>query len=128
MAEHDRSRERHEFVGDGSDCSVCREGFKYYLHIPGECVIGKRPNDGRGWDGQCARCGSSMSFEPCEMCDHEDWEACRCDFCDGTCAFEFCLSSAEWCHENPLNGRHDVPRATVEWFTFDEAERRSADA
>ena len=39
-------------------------------------VIGDPPGDGREWEDQCARCGSSVSWEHCEWCDGErgDWE------------------------------------------------------
>lgn len=42
------------------------------------------------WYDQCARCGPSMSTEDCEP--------------------------PGWCEANPLPGREDTPRHTVEWF------------
>lgn len=56
------------------------------------------PQDGRDWDGQCARCGSSVAmFAPPREC----------------------LSSAAWCEANPIEGREHVHRGEIEWFTFD---------
>lgn len=95
-----------------------------------EKVIGKCPRDGREWDCQCARCGSSMSFEDCDNCggdgfiEDDDWQADEgdgwdCDWCCGQGGHWVCMSSAEFCEANPREGRADVKRGTVEWFTFD---------
>ena len=51
------------------------------------------PQDGRDYDAQCARCGST-------------W-----DIFDGT----GCLSSREWCGANPLPGRENQ-QSEPEWF------------
>lgn len=70
-----------------------------------ETVIGKLPpNDGRDWEPQCARCGSSVGYDEVDTIDlgHLRWR--------------FCLSSEEWCRANPLPGREDVKRGTIEWF------------
>lgn len=93
-------------------------------------VIGKYPRDGRTWEPQCARCGSSMSFEDCDNCagegwiEDDDWQADEgdgwdCDWCRGAGGHWVCLSSAEWCEAHPGQDRADVKRGTVEWFTFD---------
>jgi hypothetical protein len=58
----------------------------------------EHPQDGRDWDCQCARCGSSMA-------DCQD-----------------CLSPAQWCTANPMPGREAVERGAVEWY----APRRAA--
>lgn len=99
-------------------------------------VIGKCPRDGREWDCQCARCGSSIMFEDCDNCGgegysgHDCGEDCCCcadpddnvvcSWCGGEGAHAVCCSSAEWCEANPVAGREGVKRGTVEWFTFDK--------
>jgi hypothetical protein len=73
---------------------------------------------------QCARCGSSMSVEDCEWCPATGWYATAtwgefdpgCEKCHGTGITRWCLSSAEWCEANPLPGRENVERHTVEWI------------
>jgi hypothetical protein len=93
-------------------------------------VIGECPRDGREWDCQCARCGSSMHFIDCDNCggegwiEDDDWQAefgdgWDCDWCRGTGGHWQCLSGAEWCEAHPNEGREDVKRGTVEWFTFE---------
>ena len=92
-------------------------------------VIGRCPRDGRNWDCQCARCGSSCDFHDCDNCggdgeiEDEDWqfegEFHRCDWCHGSGGHWACLSSPEYCEANPADGRADVRRGTVEWFTFE---------
>lgn len=96
-------------------------------------VIGPNPpRDGREWDCQCARCGSSMGDMTCEACGgegtdgHDCGEDCccclypednvPCGICDGDGAFSYCLSSPEWCEANPLPGREAIGRGEVEWF------------
>ncbi len=93
-------------------------------------VIGKYPRDGREWDCQCARCGSSMSFEDCDNCggegwiEDDDWQADEgdgwdCEWCHGEGGHHLCLASSDWCEANPIDGRSDTKRGTVEWFTFE---------
>ena len=69
------------------------------------------PEDGRDWDCQCARCGSSVATEDCEMCGGEglDGHDCgedsccclddspnvRCEFCLGRGCYRFCISDAD---------------------------------
>lgn len=74
---------------------------------------------------QCARCGSSLAWEDCQSCggegcyeDDDDGiiEYRTCWDCEGQARFAFCLSSAEWCEQNPLPGREHVKSGTVEWF------------
>jgi hypothetical protein len=82
---------------------------------------------------QCKRCGSSMSFEPCEHClDGFDGHECGEDTCScadpqdnracGVCGGEggsySCLSSPEWCEANPRPGCESVERHTPEWFCW----------
>jgi hypothetical protein len=99
-------------------------------------VIARRPpSDGREWDAQCARCGSSLSFEECEQCGGEgvDGHECGddscccadpednlpCDICRGQGAFPRCLSSTDWCKANPAPGREAIEPSTPEWFVVD---------
>ena len=93
-------------------------------------VIGKCPRDGRYWDNQCARCGSSVIFNECDNCggegwiEDDDWQADEgdghtCDWCRGDGGHWACVSSEEWCEANPIKGREETERGTVEWFTFD---------
>jgi hypothetical protein len=100
-------------------------------------IIGKCPRDGREWDCQCARCGSSMAFEDCDNCggegfiEDDDWQAdpgdgWDCDWCRGSGGHWVCLSSEQWCDAHPADGRADITRGMVEWFTFDQPP--SADA
>ena len=74
--------------------------------ITSESVIAKRPpNDGRDWDNQCARCGSSVY-------QHDE------DF------YGVCMSSPDWCNSHPLPGRKRIKRGQIEWFTFDKLKRK----
>lgn len=79
-------------------------------------------------DAQCARCGSSVTWEHCPECEdgYEEYdygdgivpmiEYRRCDCCDAKGGFWLCLSSPEWCRSHPIPGRESVPRGTVEEF------------
>ncbi len=68
-----------------------------------------------GEDCQCARCGSSCSWETCWMCggasftsygeDHDRDRVCR--ECHGEGGWHSYLASPEWCKANPLPGRED---------------------
>lgn len=100
-----------------------------------ECVIAPHhPRDGREWDCQCARCGSSMGWEDCGNCyegytGHDCGEDCcmceypidnvPCGVCSGYEGWNFCCSSPEWCEANPIKGRESIERGKVEWFTFE---------
>lgn len=68
-----------------------RKAFSVIAKLP--------PNDGREWDCQCARCGSSCY-----------------EFDDGPIR---CMSSEDWCLSHPLALRTRVKRGSIEWFTFD---------
>lgn len=91
------------------------------------------PNDGREWDCQCARCGSSAGRVDCESCDdgyvdHDCGEDCCCcldpepnvvcDCCHGTTGWYACLSSEDWCEAHPIAGRESVERGAIEWFVI----------
>jgi hypothetical protein len=98
-------------------------------------VIGECPNDGRQWECQCARCGSSLEFEECDNCagegvyGHECGEdtcCCLhpednvpCNYCGGKGNYPQCLSVSTWCEANPLPGRENVKRSTPEWFVVE---------
>ena len=91
------------------------------------------PNDGREWDCQCARCGSSTGTEDCSNCiegySHHNCgeDSCghaddpynynvRCDWCRGRGFYRFCLSGEEWCNAHPMNGREEIRHGAIEWF------------
>lgn len=94
------------------------------------------PQDGREWEPQCARCGSSCGFDECENCGgegtdgHDCGEDCcmcrypednvRCDCCLGKGGWWSCLSTEKWCKDNPRVGRENHNRGMIEWYTFDE--------
>jgi hypothetical protein len=104
---------------------------------PETVIAAHPPNDGREWDCQCARCGSSCYSEACEQCDgdgvygHDCGEDCCCCFdpednevcslCDGDSHWMCCISSSEWCQAHPRPGREAVQRGAIEWFTFESA-------
>lgn len=88
------------------------------------------PEDGREWDCQCARCGSSCHFIECNDwdCDHgyqidDDGNIIgTCDNCLGYCGWNVCGSGDEWCEANPLPGRESVERGQIEWFVVRDLE------
>ena len=69
------------------------------------------PEDGRDWDCQCARCGSSATLEECDFCCGNG----ECEMCHGAGHWWACLSSSEYCIGNPLPGREQTTRG-IEWF------------
>ncbi len=89
------------------------------------------PSDGREWDCQCARCGSSCDWERCCQCTdgymEDDWgddvveeiHLVACQWCKGHGGWMRCLSSSQYCEANPLEGRAEVRRGQIEWYTFD---------
>lgn len=100
-------------------------------------IIGDRPpQDGKQYDCQCARCGSSCDWEECDWCagegvdGHECGEDCcccvdpedniECDICAGAGGYWRCLSSVEWCLANPIAGREEQERGSAEWFEIAE--------
>lgn len=95
------------------------------------------PQDGREWDCQCARCGSTLTWESCGACggdgctapgelyeqdplwyDMDDIQVCH--ECGGEAWFPNCISSPEYCEGNPIVGRESIPRHTPEWFALPE--------
>ena len=86
------------------------------------------PRDGRDWNCQCARCGSSCDSIGCDECDNDgivleddyndEGDDCyvECPDCCGNPVRYYCLSSPEWCKANPVDGRENVPRGMIEWF------------
>jgi hypothetical protein len=86
------------------------------------------PRDGREWDCQCARCGSSCTFIDCWDCNgiaYEEW-AEQCRTCDGRGGYEVCISGDEWCEVNPIKGRERVARGDIEWFVVASDEEVAA--
>lgn len=97
------------------------------------------PHDGKEYECQCARCGSSVSWETCEYCGGEGFDghdcgedccSCRypvdnvvCGACDGNGTFGYCLSSEEWCIANPLPDRENMERGKIEWFSISKTEQ-----
>lgn len=99
----------------------------------GSAFFEKPLNDGRQWECQCARCGSSVDWHECESCggegitgpgelydedplwyDHDDYEPCH--QCGGQSSWAVCLSGADWCQGHPMPGRENVERGRIEWF------------
>lgn len=75
----------------------------------------------------CARCGSSMTWVDCWNCEDgyshhdcgEDTCCClypednvTCDICRGRGGWWVCLSSENWCQDNPMPGYEDIARHT----------------
>lgn len=93
------------------------------------------PQDGGGWDCQCARCGSSCDYQDCWNCEdggcgsdccddlcyggeciHGDSGEIPCDICQARGGWWSCLSGEEYCNANPIKGRENVSRGQIEWF------------
>jgi hypothetical protein len=88
------------------------------------------PRDGKSYDCCCARCGGSCEWQECEEWDCEDgyreedygddfvsdMQVVVCDTCRGYGGWNQCGNSAKWCEENPIPGRENVKRGTLEWF------------
>lgn len=92
-------------------------------------VAPRPPSDGQEWECQCARCGSSCDWESCCECDDGyefDYdneypaEHTKCHDCNGYGGWWTCLSSSEFCNGNPVEGREQVKRGQIEWFTIKE--------
>ncbi len=88
------------------------------------------PNDGREWDCQCARCGSTIATDDCPVCaglgivdldrevEFDNMPADECNTCDGHGHLLSCISGGEWCQAHPLPGRSETPRGAIEWFVI----------
>jgi hypothetical protein len=91
-------------------------------------------------DCQCARCGSSVETEYCNECeegysDHDCGEDCccclepelnvTCQYCRGRGVYHVCLSSPQWCQDNPLPGREQIERGAIEWYTIENSRKNS---
>lgn len=66
---------------------------------------------------QCARCGSTLVFEDCQLCPATGWwddNDPNCPVCHGNGTEPVCVSDHDWCWANPLPGRENVTRSTVE--------------
>jgi hypothetical protein len=103
--------------------------------MSGTIINDNPPNDGREWECQCARCGSSIDWRRCEICDdgfdgHDCGEDCcccahpepnvACDVCGGKGGWWECASVySGWCDEHPRNGREATKPSTPEWYTLD---------
>jgi hypothetical protein len=106
-----------------------------------EPIISKfPPSDGRNWECQCARCGSSADFETCSMCGGDGWVDDRdgwydddeddadddmdgdsmCQSCASHGGGYRCLSSPKFCQDNPIAGREATKRGLFEWFIVEQ--------
>lgn len=102
-------------------------------------ISDRPPHDGREYECQCARCGSSCDWTDCYDCDdgycgsdciddlchggeciHGDSGQIVCHICDGYGGWYTCLSGDEWCKANPMDGRENVDRGKIEWFVVKE--------
>lgn len=97
----------------------------------------ERPNDGREWAPQCARCGSSLERVGCLECggegyiEHDCGEDCcscaepepnvLCTTCWGRGGWWRCMSTNQKCAANPMPGRDCMMGGTPEWFVVDDA-------
>ena len=45
-----------------------------------------------------------------------DMQVVVCDTCRGYGGWNQCGNDAKWCEENPIPGRENVKRGTLEWF------------
>jgi hypothetical protein len=107
----------------GEDCPFTQEprragilGGIEYFRVPG------RPD----LEAQCARCGSSVEWNPCGSgCDDgwvesDDWQDFDdedsdqpCGDCGGRGGSWHCLSTPEWCEAHPLPGREQIPSTAL---------------
>ena len=92
---------------------------------PKSIIADTPPLDGFEYDCSCARCGSDMEFVDCNMCGglgYDEDEALEtgkfsdCELCNGKGGDYFCVSSKEWCENNPSRGKENIPRGKIEWF------------
>lgn len=124
--------------------AVVSHAMPYRGNESTESVIAPQPpEDGREWDCQCARCGSSMSFKECWACggegqtepgelhemdplwyDPEDTEPC--DPCRARGGWWQCLSDEAWCNAHPMPCREATVRGEIEWFTSIEVHEKTA--
>jgi hypothetical protein len=120
-----------ELAAVGNDTSIAEPRLQKTSVIGGKC-----PSDGRYWDCQCARCGSSVMFNECDNCggegwiEDDDWQAYEgdghnCYWCNGVGGHFACVSSVEYCEGHPKKGREDITRGTIEWFTFDPPRQKA---
>lgn len=68
---------------------------------PAEC-----PRDGREWEPQCSRCGTTADGLPHS---YRDGDAIRIKWGYA------CWAAPEHCQANPLPGREGVERGRIEW-------------
>lgn len=68
------------------------------LRLHGTVIANHPPQDGREWDCQCARCGSTIARVNGPVC----------------------VSGAAWCEAHPIQGRENVQRGAIEWFVIGE--------
>lgn len=92
------------------------------------------PEDGREWECQCARCGSSLMRVQCDQCGgdgldgHDCGEDCccclhpednqTCGMCRGEGGWWQCASSGKWCEDHPLPERGEIKGSTPEWYVI----------
>ncbi|MCU1495588.1 MAG: hypothetical protein JWO62_3352 [Acidimicrobiaceae bacterium] len=81
------------------------------------------------YEYQCARCGSTLVFEPCQVCPACGWfdkPDPTCSLCNGHGTVPTCISSPEWCEGHPLPGREITKRHTPEAFEVPREENNHA--
>lgn len=79
------------------------------------------PSGGTETEPACARCGSSVGWNPCGNCDdgiverptfddyaERDPKIVSCDWCSGAGGSYHCLSSRDYCEANPIQGREHI--------------------
>lgn len=96
-------------------------------------AIGERPpNDGRWYDANCARCGSSTTSQECDSCGGQgvtvdladEFSFCElepnksiCQSCGGLGRFYICDRQRLECEAMPIAGREQYARGVIEWIS-----------
>lgn len=74
----------------------------------------------------CGACGGEGITGPGELYeedplwyDEDDYKPCH--QCGGEGSWMLCISTPEWCEDNPIAGRESIPRHTPEWFVVERS-------